>query len=655
MADAWQTYPFEFKGGLISNLSPLQQGTQAPGSARILSNFEPSTEGGYKRILGYEKYDEAVVPYWGKAFVQGSGQTGTTLVVGGVTYPPNEGDTVYIGEDEYVIADDGVTYNETSKEVTLVLTTAIVSAYSNGTIVSFSDTSNLVISGLAAWDGNVVAVRGDNIYLSDSEGYTLVNVPSYGTVLVNGGSQTGTSLTIDGLTATPRVGDLFTINGVTKVYAITSTPTVVSGATTLTISPALTSSPSDNAAITFISTPFTAGTKARFSRYRIGSTVKIAGVNGNSFPFTYSNGLFKLLVDNPDIENAQYVCWFKNSLFFAKGDQLTFTAPFTDDDFSAANGAGIINVGDTITSIVVFREQLIIFCNQSIHRLTGDTIANFVLEPITRKIGCVDGDSVQEIGGDIMYLGPDGLRMLSATDRIGDFGLASKSKAIQKELTDLTSNNQAVSSVVIKSKSQYRLFGYNPLYTVSASQGIVGTQIDESGTFEWAQLAGFKAYVADSDYADGVDLIVFANTDGYVYKMESGYSFNGENIRAVFATPYVPVVDPRIRKTFYKLHIYLEPEGSVEVDVNLKFDFDNVGSVQPETISLSNITETVGLYGVTTSTYGDVVFGDKLKRVFETPVIGSGFSVSLQFVSDSISPPFSFDAVTLEFMQHDRR
>ena len=25
MADRWQTFPFEFKGGLISNLSPYQQ------------------------------------------------------------------------------------------------------------------------------------------------------------------------------------------------------------------------------------------------------------------------------------------------------------------------------------------------------------------------------------------------------------------------------------------------------------------------------------------------------------------------------------------------------------------------------------------------------------------------------------------------------
>ena len=56
MPDRWQTHAFEFKGGLITNLSPFQQGIQAPGSARILRNFEPSVFGGYRRIEGFEKF-----------------------------------------------------------------------------------------------------------------------------------------------------------------------------------------------------------------------------------------------------------------------------------------------------------------------------------------------------------------------------------------------------------------------------------------------------------------------------------------------------------------------------------------------------------------------------------------------------------------------
>ena len=61
MPDRWQTHSFEFKGGLITNLSPYQQGFQAPGSARILRNFEPSIFGGYRRVEGFSKFDTNAV------------------------------------------------------------------------------------------------------------------------------------------------------------------------------------------------------------------------------------------------------------------------------------------------------------------------------------------------------------------------------------------------------------------------------------------------------------------------------------------------------------------------------------------------------------------------------------------------------------------
>ena len=44
MPTKWQTYPIEFREGLITNMSPLQQGINSPGSARELKNFEPSIE-----------------------------------------------------------------------------------------------------------------------------------------------------------------------------------------------------------------------------------------------------------------------------------------------------------------------------------------------------------------------------------------------------------------------------------------------------------------------------------------------------------------------------------------------------------------------------------------------------------------------------------
>ena len=177
----------------------------------------------------------------------------------------------------------------------------------------------------------------------------------------------------------------------------------------------------------------------------------------------------------------------------------------------------------------------------------------------------------------------------------------------------------------------------------------------DTSVMSWAELVGIKAFVADGDYISQTETLVFAYDDGFVYKMEEGSNFNGANIVASFATPFVHINDPRIRKTFYKMVLYTDPQGGITTSVNLKLDFDNFGSIQPETILLSNETGSVGFYGSTGATYGTTVYGTKLKKQFETQVVGSGFSVSLQFISDGQNPPFSLDAATIEFSTHDRR
>jgi hypothetical protein len=659
MPDNWGTYAFEFRGGLVSNLSPLQHGVQAPGSARILRNYEPSVEGGYRRIKGFEKFSSSIVPEFGNPVVHGASQTGTTLVIGNLYIAPEAGDQFTIAgvTGTYTIAAGGVSYNSTTKRATLTLVETLSSSPADLAAITFTSGSGLMC-GIAAWDDYVIACRNSHVYSSTGTAWTRINIPSYGTVLVDGGSQTGDTLDVKGLTEIPQSGDTFTIAGVNLVYTVLTTPTVTGGTASISVSPDLASSPADEAAITFL-TGGRALAKNRFAKYQIGTTEKVLAVNGNDYPFIWDGTTFKVLTKAPsDIKGSQYAVFFKNQMFFAKGDLLTFTSPYTDDDFNTANGAGNTSVGSNITGLIVFRDQLIIFCENKIERLTGNTLADFVKQPITEKIGCVEPDTIQEVSGDVMFLGPDGLRLLSGTDVFGDFNLAVVSKAIQKETVDLITANTSFASVVIKTKSQYRLLGYNQNITSSSSTGILGTQLagSEGTYFGWAELRGIKAFVADSNYKDGIELVVFSNDTGYAYKMESGNSFDGVNINAVFATPYVPINDPRIRKTFYKLVLYVDPTGSVNLNVNLNFNFDDADTVQPESILFSNnATSIVGLYGNPTSLYGSAFYGDKLKTNFEKQTIGSGYVVSLQFSSDNIDPPYALDAATIEYATHDRR
>ena len=790
-----QTFPIEFRGGLITNMSPLQQGINAAGSARILKNFEPSIEGGYRRIQGYTKYNSSIIPPYGDPVVNGASQSGGTLNIANIRTTPVVGDTfklthataqvnntatavvdgtvsssanvavdgnvgsIVVGmtvtgtgvdagvtvttvtdqnnivlssaqsiaddvtltfnapdsdntthivdtvvgtikagmdvsgtgiptgvtvssisgstitlstgldlaedleltfSDIYTISSGGVSYNASERTAALTFTPTIHAdnSPSNGDAVEFTSTaSNYLMLGCGVFLDRVIVAKNDDLFKVSSSDITQINVPSYGTVLVNGASQTGSSLVVDGLTSAPQQHDIFKIAGVDKIYRVTADASVSSGGATLAISPALASSPADDAAVTFLSTSRESAGKTRFARYNYTGTEKIAIVDGTNVPALYDNTTFTALNDAPtDVNGASFVVNFKNQLFFGKSNLLTFTAPYTDNDFTAANGSGTISLGATITGLVVFRQQLIIFTETSILQLVGNTIADFNLQPITLDIGCVDTDTIQEIGGDVMFLGPDGLRLLSGTDRIGDFGLANVSKTIQKEVTRFISTNTSFASVVIRGKSQYRILGYTPNITQENAQGILGTQFSGQGGegMAWAETRGIRAYVADSRFYQNTETIVFANDDGYLYQMEDGNNFDGANIQTTFATPFMPINDPRVRKTFYKAYLYTDPQGSVSFDMSLKLDFDQKDSIQPTEIDFANSTGQVAFYGQ--ASYGSTeVYSTKLLTLFETQLIGSGFTGSIQFESDSTDPPFSLDAITIEFGTNTRR
>ena len=726
MADAWKTYAVEFRGGLISNLSPLQQGLNAPGSARILRNFEPSVEGGYRRIEGYDKYDSNLIPPYGAPKVHGAGQSGTSLTIAnchqtpvaadiltftggavdgasqsgtslavdGLNVKPSANDTFTIAGDStvytisgatnlsgsdstltitpalavtpaddavlsfrYTIAAGGVVFAAATNRAALTLSqTMVVNPSDQDDIVFVSTTLNYLTLGVASWESQAIVAKNDDIFSTTGTGFTKINVPNYGTTLVNGASQTGTSLIVDGLTAAPQAQDQFTIAGVAKIYTVTATATVSSGGSTLSIDPALASSPADNAVITFISTSREGASRTRFAKYNYNGTQKIAIVDGTNAPATYDTSLFTALNDAPaDVKGAAFISNFKNALFFGKGTILNFTAPYTDSDFSVANGAGSINVGSPITGLEVFRDQLIIFTEVSIQRLVGNTIADFTLQPVTNDLGCIESDTIQEVGGDIMFLAPDGLRLLSATDRIGDFGLGVVSKNIQDDLVTFISTNTNFTSCVVREKSQYRIFGYNNNITQENAQGILATQFAEQGgaNMQYAETRGIRAFVADSNYHLNSEVILFSNNDGYLYQMESGSDFDGTAITISFATPFIPIEDPRVRKTFYKIFLYTDPQGSVAFDLSLKLDFDEAGTVQPAPISIQNVQGVVGFFG--TGVFGTTTYGAKLVKLFESQVVGSGFAVSFLFDSATQAPPFSLDALTVEYATNARR
>lgn len=659
MATGWETLPVEFSGGLVTNLGPLQLGINQPGSARRLVNFEPSITGGYKRVLGYTKFNNTFVPRNGGGLVQGSGQTGTTLLVANLPTQATDGETFTIQGVTGTYTVVSSTYDSALKTSTLTISPTLASSPADKAEITFANVDSRM-NMMAYFRQRAVVARDNVIWEGQTSGaWTKISVPSVGSPLVNGGSQTGTTLTVDAFTSNPSVGDTFTIDGVELVYTVTAV-SLTAGAGTLTISPALASSPADNAAITFIGSSRISSNKHRFVRYTFGTSPTLMIVDGQNVPVRYSVEGFRPIPNAPaDIIGAEHVAEFKSHIFLAKGTLLAFSAPLDDEDFTPGNGAGVVNLAHAITGLIVFRDQLIVFCRSKIYRIVGTSFADFQLIPISLDIGCIEPDSIQEVGGDVAFLAPDGLRLLGGTERIGDFNFGIISREIQSEILSLLRTNSSFTSVVIRNKNQYRLFGYTQTRTPNLSDGILGTQFadqsDPMVNFSWAELKGLKVYVADSQYSslDSSETSIFANEDGIVYQMETGNNYDGATIEASFYTPYWIINDPRVRKTLYKATTYIAPEGTVRGSLNVKYDFGEPGVIQPPAVSLGNTVTGTPVWGQVV--WGAFEYSNQIETNFNSQVTGSGFTVSLEYTFTEETPPFSLDSVMLEFSTNDRK
>ena len=667
MPDAWETFRIEFKGGLITNLSPLQQAINAPGSARILRNYEPSIDGGYKRIQGYEKFDSNIIAPYGNPVVNGASQSGTSLSLRAIHTTPAVGDTLTIDgvSGTYTVASGGISYTAARDEVTLTLTSSLNSSPANGAVVTFvTVTTENYANGMTFFNSKAVVAMNADIVETAGSGYTKINKPNYGTPLIDGASQTGTTLVADAFDTFPQAGDVFTIAGIDKVYRVETTVSSYSDSgskeVNITIHPALASSPADNAAITFISSDREGAVNTRFDIIDFTGTKTLVIVDGTNAPALYNGTTFTVLDSAPsDVIGAKVVATHKNHIFYAKGRVLSFGSPLTTTDFQSGNGAGSIGLDNDIVAIKSFRDQLIVFTDSSIFRLNGDALATFNLQPITRDIGCIQTDSVQEIGGDVVFMAPDGLRLLSATERIGDFGLAPITKKIQGTFNDFVKLHTDFFSLVIRNKSQYRLFGWNDNFTRPNAQGILFTQFaspGEASVIDFAETRGIQVTACASVYSGTTEFVLFSGKEGFLHRMENDTSsFDGNNIATTFATPFYPINDPRIRKTIYKAQFYLDPEGRVNFDLNLKFDFDESGAVVMPAVTFTNASSNASqFYGV--AAYGTATYGAKLQKVFSAQTTGSGKTISAQFEADNNTDvPYALDALTLEYATHARR
>ncbi len=396
----------------------------------------------------------------------------------------------------------------------------------------------------------------------------------------------------------------------------------------------------------------TAAGKHRFVKYNWTGTEKLIGVDGKNNPFSWDGSTYALLNASGSPANAKYIAEFQNHIFYAgyssNTGAITFGVPLDETSFAAADGAGEIVVGDTIVNIKRFREQLIIFCENSIWKLLGTSKFNFELIPITYDIGLAAADTVQEIGGDLYFLAPDGIRTLAATEKIGDIELGVVTRSILDlipQIFRITQDN--IASGKVRNKNQYRLFYSTDSSADANSKGLIGgIRLTDTLNWEWGELRGIKPFTLDNDFISNKETLVHGGFDGFVYKQETGNDFAGTTVNSILQLAYNHIGDPTIRKTYYKTNIFYNSEGTISLTVQTLYDFEDSDKLQPASFTITNPGGTAK-YG--TAVYGTDTYGAAILPVKKQVLIGSGFQNSFKFTSNDSNPPYTIQSYTVEY------
>ena len=390
-----------------------------------------------------------------------------------------------------------------------------------------------------------------------------------------------------------------------------------------------------------------------FFRYTLAGTEFIVWADGANHASKYDNSTITDINGTGAPSNPKFVTGFKNALFFAgmssTPQELVFTAPYTDTDFSTANGAGSILVDSNITGLFPFRDQLFIFCEERIFKLVGSSIADFQLQPVTREIGCLNGFTIQEFAGDIVFLGPDGLRTVAGTARIGDVELGTISRVVQKRFEGLSDVDE-FDSVVIPDKTQYRIFFSNAGTPRSTTTGVICVR--KGDTYEFADVKGIRPNSTDNIVVSGSSIVVHGDFDGYVYRQEQGNDFDGNVVTGKYRSPDLTMGDAGIRKSFDRVIINYAPEAAVSADLFVRYDYEAPSVARPAAYPFDTTTS-VAIYG--SSAYGTATYGGQSNPLIRQPIEGSGFAIALRVNDRGTSAPYSLKGFQLEFQADARR
>lgn len=324
---------------------------------------------------------------------------------------------------------------------------------------------------------------------------------------------------------------------------------------------------------------------------------------GGVTPFKWTgSGNIATLTADPDVPTVSLNAYHKNILFLSGNttnpSRVYFSALGDITDYTVTDFFDVeTSDGAKVRAIVSAFNNLYIFKDNSIWRLSGTDRDSFVLEKMVDNVGTLSQQSVSVINGTGIYF------VTSQNDIAlydGNYGIQFLSAKIRSTIGSL--NFSRASNTLGLAFSTYKYVDFD--YYVSTSS-TTATQNDTALLFDtaykaWTKFKGLKINawcVADNDNSQ--NSMFFGDYNGYVYTYPSTQYFDGDvstdAIAAFYQTKWFRYGDVALGDKYWRLlKTYIQTETiSSSLSVEAKSDFESTG-----TIFAINLTQPGSLWDV---------------------------------------------------------
>ena len=306
--------------------------------------------------------------------------------------------------------------------------------------------------------------------------------------------------------------------------------------------------------------------------------LRIYGADGVNRGFEFDGTVFAPIDTGMTTDTPLHVVVHKSHLFFSFDGSMQHSGIGTPFIFNPLFGAAELATGDVITGFMSEPGSnegatLGIYNRNTVHMLYGTSVLDWNLVKFRDELGAFSY-SIQQFG-QTMYLDDRGLTTFRTVQAHGNFQQSTVSRHIQRFIS--AKRTIVSASCIARDKNQYRIFFTDKtgLYVTTEGSKVVGLMpilFTDSVTV-----------VASLEDSTGVEIIMFGSSNGKVYQLDKGTSFDGEPIEAFLKTFFHFSKSIRYLKKYLGVTLEASGNGYAEFNFSTELGYNITDIPQPAT------------------------------------------------------------------------